>query len=535
MRFGYSLLLVSLLQLLCVAAHGADWGRGGHSKISYEVATTSGYGHGIPSDVAKVIALGSVAPDFFEFDNPSAHAQTDDPRDASGHVLGRRDYEELQRQAYDRGNTWHSLYFRAATRAMSLGHRERAAFLLGYALHYTEDFATHRGMPNILHAGLSHEGSNPDQDKDRLAIARSLASLDIERFRDAIGEKNWRLFTGRSADGVVPEPLLDLSRDLQTWNPTLGSLREKAPDNATSEQVNQQVDQSIGLIGGLSEYRFPGLRESIEEKRQYYERAMWGMLSRQDAMLELLDVTRLGFSWEMLGVRAPMPKNNAGLAIYLTKAVHFGMPVSAESCSSPDNASPREKFSLTLQYCRLDAEERDRLGHLIWEQAYLGGDLELSRRWRDKLQNSVDRIRGLDVSSLRKFRRQYQEALQRLRQEALDKQRRKRGAKRLPDARPPTKSAFRKPKPGKSPRPTRSDGRSRPPAGNESNDDPKGSNSGRDCNPRWETTTVMEPYTEWVRVPRRVGFESDGTPIIEYYDEPRTRHRPVKEQTYIPC
>ena len=147
-------------------ARAAEQDATGHPPIMIEMATASDFG--VPLDVAKLMALGTSAPDFFEFTlkgryNLSAHAQTnafDDkgqlriapPKDDADLQRFYKDWVDLQKKSYENSERWHQFYFDAAVQAMFDGDRDRAAFLLGYAMHNPQDYATHRGIPNELHA-----------------------------------------------------------------------------------------------------------------------------------------------------------------------------------------------------------------------------------------------------------------------------------------------------------------------------------------------------------------------------------------------
>lgn len=209
-----------LLLLGAVNVWAADWS--GHTQITYEVATSRDFR--LPEDLARVLAVGSVAPDFFEFNNPAAHAQTPTPLIRQGRLaVTEHEYASAHVASFSSWARWHDFYFNAAVDAMYYeGRREQAAFLLAYALHSTQDLGTHQGLPNIAHAAWDHLGSGPDRSKDRLRVAREVAARDLREFRRIVGPDAWRLFVGESVGGKHPEPLRILAPALKDWDPRQG-------------------------------------------------------------------------------------------------------------------------------------------------------------------------------------------------------------------------------------------------------------------------------------------------------------------------
>ncbi len=281
----------SALALLCQAlpAWAANWGPIGHPKITYDLATSSSYA--VPDDVAKVMALGATAPDFFEFGNPAAHAQTPDPEIGPDGRLAvdRAAYEQTARRHCQRSEDWHRFYLDAAKEAMHQGHRERAAFLLGYAMHNAEDLPTHQGLSNMVHSAMDRNKTSPDEDLTRIALAHMTAKSDMEEFRKEIGEENWKLFRGQAVRGPglgskVPEPLTRFG-DLSEWNPRSGVIPPslKVGDSPRiAEVINRQVNTAWTKLYGQAP------NELEHSKINKAETWVLGLYTRQDDMLEIL-------------------------------------------------------------------------------------------------------------------------------------------------------------------------------------------------------------------------------------------------------
>ena len=197
MKFATCFFIVSALY--CHDVEAARWGPNGHPEITFDVIT-QGDLH-VPEDIGKVMAIGSAAPDFFEFDNPNAHAQTPDPPLTKSGVLAisAKDYQARHETAYSLSEEWAEFYFSSAVSAMKSGHRERGSIFIGICSRITvQDLATHRGMTNLVHSALDYNGQSPDSLPARSAAAHEMASLEIFRFKEAVGQQNWDLFRGET-------------------------------------------------------------------------------------------------------------------------------------------------------------------------------------------------------------------------------------------------------------------------------------------------------------------------------------------------
>ncbi|MBI3319944.1 MAG: hypothetical protein HYZ89_05105 [Candidatus Omnitrophica bacterium] len=314
----------------------ANWSpRNGHPRITYRAAI----GSGIPSSVARVMALASVTPDYFEFDHPEAHAQREDPpwrREGRTYRMleSNETCQQRYREAKERSDRWREFYFQAAVTVLKHGGRERAAFLLAYSLHNTQDFATHRLMSNLHHAGLSYvEGDDPDSIPERVEEAERRSTEELARFRRVIGEPSWRFFTSR-------EPLPVWGAELASWDPTATPIPPVKDRQGFSRntQRGEEIETNRFRSAIVTRALFPReqqmvrwLTEGIERgsgtPRAPREKGLWGLvklglqgrrfqhtLSQVYRHLEEDDRRRLHACWEeaQLGVSTQHPEPNAG-------------------------------------------------------------------------------------------------------------------------------------------------------------------------------------------------------------------------------
>lgn len=165
MNNGIRLTIIATLAcaVVCIAlpVRALPWGPDGHDGIVYETAKALDFSE----EAAKALALGSVAPDWYEFTNDAAHAQTPDKKSGEPTM-------DEKRRAYEECRTWIEKYERSAADAVKRGNTEQALFLYGYALHGIMDYATHRGMTASQHGLLARRGSNPDEDAKSIQDAR---------------------------------------------------------------------------------------------------------------------------------------------------------------------------------------------------------------------------------------------------------------------------------------------------------------------------------------------------------------------------
>lgn len=265
----------------------------GHARITYTVATAPDVM--LEDSLAKVMALAAIVPDFVDFRNPAAHCMTKDPlmKDEHSLAMDPAEWQRMLRDSREAAARWREFYLSAAVAAMKEGRRrERAAFLLGYAMHNVQDFACHGGIPKVLHAWYNSIGQSPDSDRGRLASATTQTESALRDFRARIGDENWRLFKGEtvrktgSAGGDnarVPEPVT-LFADLKDWDPRSGVI---PPASSSVRDKAFRATLLAFLAGVLGKDERPGeLEQSTSNKVQNF---VCGLYGRQGRMLQILD------------------------------------------------------------------------------------------------------------------------------------------------------------------------------------------------------------------------------------------------------
>jgi len=426
-RIPAAIAIVTLAMLFAAAAgdsQGAGWGRRGHGVLTYDAATER---VGVNRDIARVMALGSIAPDYFEFDNPAAHAQTRDPDiDASGKpILDSQRYDESQRESFRASRTWREHYFNAAVQAGKAGHRERAALLLGYALHNVEDYGTHRGMPNALHAGLDNAGHSPDRDEARLASSKILGSIYVERFRDEIGADNWKLFNGEAvrrpgqAYATVPEPLTAVT-GLSGWDPRSGFIPPK-PGYVLHDPVKNAVGDGLALLA--HPMCAPNCQIAAENLREKGANFIDGFLSRQNELAKLLDTREIGIALPA-GMKAPEPKNADSLRQFVADGVLFAVdPRSFENGNLlyrelwqrvvPGSWKDWLKRGYITQYALMSDRERLFLRQATFD-SMVRDEIQSLIRERSEKQVRLQNSYKLTLEELKEMRQEYEAAHQKM-------------------------------------------------------------------------------------------------------------------------
>lgn len=116
-------------------------------------------------DAVAIVSDAAQDPDFYEWYNPAAHAQTDcdmktgATRNAADGITDYVDWCLKQKKKFIEAST-----------------KEEALFFLGYLLHGVQDLASHQGLTNAQHAYQSYIESKGSDDCDHQEANRQLAS-----------------------------------------------------------------------------------------------------------------------------------------------------------------------------------------------------------------------------------------------------------------------------------------------------------------------------------------------------------------------
>lgn len=385
-RTAVSLVTVTASVLLLVnTGSAANWGPNGHPEITFDVAR--GVSFQLPADVSRVMALGSIAPDYFEFTNPAAHAQSQNPvvaREGQPRLLSKEGCRTLRRVAFKESEQWHDHYLYAALAEMKSGHRERAAFLLGYAMHNSADFATHLLMSNLEHATLDDAGKSPDSSPTRLAKAHQLVRRDLEYFRYFVGEDDWRLFRGEvvrrpgSVAGTVPEPLTLIAPGLEKWDPRIGDI---PPPPGQRVGLPDAVRRALLAFAHRPDVKGRRPQEWLAKVLNFVE----GMYPRQQSMAILLKHSLRQFAPP--STPQPTAMDIGELERYLLSVVEFvdTLPRTYETLSTADKQVLHEV-----------AQEQ------IW-RVLLAEQLQQTKTYSQSYEN---------VDGMRATRRSYEEAIE---------------------------------------------------------------------------------------------------------------------------
>jgi len=514
-------IILGLSLLACsIYSEAATWDIKGHPRMTYIKATSSEFQ--VPKDVAKVMALGSMAPDYFEFENHNAHSQTRDlPITLDGKLAAIYLFESSQKMAYKNSEKWFNFYFKGAVNAMKNGHRERSAFLLGYALHNVQDFATHQGMPNMVHSAWTELGQSPDQNKERLAFANEMTALVINKYQHAIGAKRWNVFIGKmgeSSDPIsktIPEPLSLFGDDLKHWDPTTGFMPSADID---SERAALLINQVLTQVSKRV-YR-PNTKGEIRDDLfalllSMGENFLFGLHDRESKMLKLLDIPRS---------RLDPVVGPVDLKKYLLQALKFK--------------------ALHEKYLKLTIEEQKILADTtVWRQSVQKNLESMRSKRRAHHQISIDRF-DVTGKSNRAFDDHFERKLKKIEKLAAQTPPLVNALNRSP-TQPEGKSQLPKDitnklsdldetnrqKPREQPRSEMFEERSQSDENNnwtytEKEDEP---------NCRWEWVTRYEEQEELVirKVPKRVGFNENNEAIIEMRDDVVSITRIVPIEEYV--
>jgi hypothetical protein len=379
-----------LLAFATPDAHALGWGVNGHAPLTFDVAEAAS----VPADVARAMAFGSMAPDYFEFDNEPAHAQQREPKVTfeGGRYRAEPEAPGQREKDLDAAAGWHEVYMAAAVHAMRRGNREQAAFLLGYAMHNSEDAAAHRMMSNLEHAyrnTFPDEAVRPDSDRRARALAHRLARDDMEEFKARVGPAAWDRF--RSAEPIGDE--LRLGR----WNPREGyPPSEQVGDKAamlTAEFAESVTNAIATLWYGVDTSGMAGFRDDWVWKMDH---AFGGLFLRHHIMAEMLRD----------GLRAVGSKRTvADRSLSFVRGLTRFAATFSDECVRFDvlwSDSP----CLVTRYARLDPQDQERLARHSRVEDILKARLTLARDLQAHTQDGLRYIELLIAEQDKEFKAQ---------------------------------------------------------------------------------------------------------------------------------
>lgn len=182
----------------------------GHYQVTEDVAREFGFSR--PAQL--LLADAVIDPDFYEWRDAAAHAQTDnDPQGKQS---------ETEATAIRDLSAWLNHKLGKVSQNLQTGHTREALYWLGYSLHAVEDLAAHEGITNAQHAFLSATDHNPDLRPEALIQARAFAKKFLWAVSDKLGAQNWK----RLLEAQFP-PLSGGEKDLligHNWDLSLGEL-----------------------------------------------------------------------------------------------------------------------------------------------------------------------------------------------------------------------------------------------------------------------------------------------------------------------
>lgn len=186
----------------------------GHYDITTEILKSFIFS----KDAVSVASDAAQDPDFYEWSNPRAHAQTDN--DSQGRT------NETSDAAKSQYINWVKLiinkFFSSTLPSYKL-------FYLGYVLHGIQDLAAHQGVTNAQHSYESYIYPGIDKDCDHLPENRDVAKTYTTRFleqlekRDSVVFNKFKTYSGDSTVSYIYKCKLLNKRN---WDLTPSAYRE---------------------------------------------------------------------------------------------------------------------------------------------------------------------------------------------------------------------------------------------------------------------------------------------------------------------
>lgn len=163
----------------------------GHWDITVQTAEEMGFS----SDAVNILRDASQDPDFYQFGYPEAHAQTPDE---VGFLDSPAQREQGREAAETRYVEWVKSRIAWQREALLRGATREALFWLGYALHGVQDLASHGGITNGEHAGMSN---SPDEDPGLVQLAVSFTLEFLRWTKTWLGREAFDLLRNYRGEG----------------------------------------------------------------------------------------------------------------------------------------------------------------------------------------------------------------------------------------------------------------------------------------------------------------------------------------------
>jgi Transglutaminase-like superfamily len=145
----------------------------GHYEITEEVTKLMGFFE----DSVTVASDAAQDPDFYDWNTPSAHAQTDYDEKCGP--------AETEKQSISNYLHWMEEHIKNLREASS--SPRNALFFLGYVLHGLQDLVSHRGITNPMHSyesyidpGKDHDG---DHSQENIEKAKEFSETFLKKFK----------------------------------------------------------------------------------------------------------------------------------------------------------------------------------------------------------------------------------------------------------------------------------------------------------------------------------------------------------------
>ena len=181
-------------------------GKAGHYEITGRaLETMRAAGSTWSAPAVEILRDASRDADFYEWNNPSAHAQTRNS-DADGKI------SQPQADARQAFESWTRGYLARAEAQCAAGNTRVALYLLGYAFHGVQDLVFHEGITNAEHSFRDFVENRQidagDRYDEKMALAARATLVLLERLRDRLAVSQpgcWQRLTQWRGPGALDD------------------------------------------------------------------------------------------------------------------------------------------------------------------------------------------------------------------------------------------------------------------------------------------------------------------------------------------